>query len=170
LPFGRIVLGRERCRRGEHEAGARQIQQGLEEVMPSWMPIGCALYAEALLDMGSWDRGLALVDNALAESTRRGICYHNAELLRLRGESLHCIDEGVHSDAVDASLERGLAIARTQGAHWLELRVALSMCRLSRTPHKSAEAIHALANTMSSFATDDGCADLREARTLLSMS
>jgi hypothetical protein len=92
--------------------------------------------------------------------------YHDAELLRLRGELLYNSDREAHAGAADESFRRALIIARAQGARWFELRVALSMCRWARQPDTTAEATRTLADVVSSLGDED-CAELRQARTLL---
>jgi hypothetical protein len=171
LPFARIVLGRERHRRGDFEAGTAQIKQGLEQVMPSWYPLGRGFLAATLVECGAWERVVAVADEALAESARTGICYNDAEFLRLRGEAFNRLAE-IRRDARNRktaadSLGRALQVARGQGARWLELRVALSISQLGAQAGSTEQDLaRQLAKLAGSFPAEEDCVELREARFL----
>jgi hypothetical protein len=163
LPFAKIVQGRERCRLGMNQTGISQITENLARVASCWHAFGSGFAAVSMLGAEHRDDAVAIVDTALTESARTGIRYHDAELLRLRAEALHGIDPEGHSEAVGDTLHQGLAIARAQGARWLELRVALSMVRLARDANQR-DAAHTLERVVTSFAASDDCAELLEAR------
>jgi adenylate cyclase len=116
--------------------------------------------------MECWERGVAVVDQALAASARSGMQYHDAELLTLRGELLHHSDFSNRADQGHDSFRRAVTVARAQGARWFELRVALSMHRWARRADAVDQAARSLADVVSSL-SDEDCAELREARAIL---
>jgi DNA-binding winged helix-turn-helix (wHTH) protein len=171
LPFAKVVVARERCRRGDPEPVLLQMRHGLASVVPCWRPIAYGLLADALGTVGASTEGLALVEQALDESSRTGMCYHDADLLRLRAELSNQAaaarrDLTNQCDTIEATLRRALAVARTQGSRWLELRVAISCGRMSRQDARGLEAAALLADILNSFGAENDCADLREARRL----
>jgi len=70
-------------------------------------------------------------------------------------------------ERAEASFQRGLAIARRQGARSLELRAATSLARLWRDQGKSAEARNLLAPIYGWFTEGFDLPDLKDAKAQL---
>jgi hypothetical protein len=64
-----------------------------------------------------------------AGQVQAGACLYEAELYRLKGELL-LQHAGPHNAPAETCLQRALDVARRQQAKALELRTALSLCRL----------------------------------------
>jgi len=98
----------------------------------------------------------------------RGERWPEAELHRLKGELL--LAQGAPLAEVEASFNQALATARRQSARSIELRAAMSRCRLWHThgqPDKQAEARAALAEVYGWFTEGWRTRDLEQARSLL---
>jgi len=102
-------------------------------------------------------RACAAEARALAESV--GDVHYLAELHRLEG-ALQADDD---APAAERSFRRAVAVAREQGARWLELRAATSLARLA-TRRTDADD---LARVVGWFTEGTDSADLREARQVL---
>jgi len=112
--------------------------------------------------------GLAIIDEALAESRATNERCWDAELHRMRGELLAA--RGVEEEEVESALERARMIAQSQQARVLELRVAISLARLRsqrRQPSQLEDARRHLADVYAWFSEGNETPDLRRARSLL---
>jgi DNA-binding winged helix-turn-helix (wHTH) protein/tetratricopeptide (TPR) repeat protein len=152
--------------------GLAQIRRGLamQVAMGADMerPYGLGLLADALLQAGLLDEGLAAVDEALAVIARRARAFFwEAELHRLRGALL--LERGA-SDAAEESLREALRIAVHQGARSLELRAAMSLCRLEERQGTGVEARERLRSIYDRFAEAHDTPDLRAAAAILRTS
>jgi predicted ATPase len=90
------------------------------------------LLAEAEQLAGRPDEALRLLDDALAQANRSGERYFEAELHRLRGESLLTVSPPQAAEA-EAAFATSIAVARRQGAKLLEDRTTASLGRLRAT-------------------------------------
>ena len=125
------------------------------------LPYGLALLAEASLQATEITEGLAAVDEALAVIEQRARAFFwQAELLRLRGELL--LRSG-RTDAAEASMRAALALASSQGARSLELRAAMSLCRLGDDDDGSAKDQERLGAVFETFTEGHDTSDLIEA-------
>jgi predicted ATPase len=108
------------------------------------------------------------VDEAEAIIHRRARSFFwEAELHRLRGELL--LRKGA-TEAAESSLREALAIAGRQGARSLELRAAMSLCRLRCDRDGRGEARETLAGIYAGFTEGLNTRDLREAAAMLEAS
>jgi tetratricopeptide (TPR) repeat protein len=118
---------------GQREAGMAQIQQGLAAWRATgsetFRPYGLALLAEASAQAGQIEEGLTLLTEALAVAKNTGERRWDAELYRLQGEVLLARTMGQDTE-VETCFHQALDIARRQEAKSLELRAAMSLCRL----------------------------------------
>ena len=87
-----------------------------------------------------------------------------AEHHRLQGE-IH-IARG-EDGAADAAYQRGVAIARSQGARWLELRAARGYARFLSARDRAADARAVLAPVVASIAEGRATLDYASAESLL---
>ena len=90
----------------------------------------------------------------------------DAELYRLKGDLLLQQSEG-HSREAERCLQRSLEIARAQQARALELRTALSLCRLWEQSGNQGEVRQSLQSILASFNEASEFPELGEARELL---
>jgi predicted ATPase len=171
------------------DAGIARIREGLA----AWRAIGAelrmpafaALLAEACGKARRWSEGLAAVSDGLAVGAQTGQHYWDAELHRLRGalalrrdpgrgrgiapsddQAPGAPPESAERDA-EAALEEAVAIARRQGAKWLELRAVTALCRLWAGQGRTSQAHGWLAAVHDWFTEGFDTADLGEARSLL---
>jgi adenylate cyclase len=128
---------------------------------------------------GQVEAGLAALDEALGWIKTTGICVIEAEIHRLRGELLLIGKPARWQPRYAATLaaaeecfRQAIAVASHQGARWLELRAATSLCSLLEEqnagfPEKLAAARQTLANVYDSFSEGFDTDDMRKARQLL---
>ena len=95
------------------------------------------------------------LDTALAFARKTGMCFYDAELLRLRAHAhTHTDPSACHAD-LDAALE----LARHQGATLFELRAALDDFELRGQPARAA-----LIDVVSRMPTTSAWAELARAQ------
>jgi len=167
-----VLLGWARAMQGCLEEGIAQLRQGLA----AWTAIGSkvwrsaflALLAEAWAKAGQVEEGLTALAEALAAIDTTGERFYEAELYRLKGKCLlqRTVSPTSTTEA-EACLQHALAVARRQEAKSLELRAAVSLCRLWQQQGKRAEACALLAPLYGWFTEGFDTADLREAKALL---
>ena len=168
--LGTILRGWALVRQGQRHEGMAQIHQGFAAYRELGMamedPYFLALLADAYASSGEIAPGLAALADALARLPRGRGFFYEAELHRLRGELLL---RQATPDAlqVEECFHQALAIARHQEAKSLELRAAMSLCRLWQQHGKSGEARQLLAEVYTWFTEGFDTVDLREARALL---
>jgi predicted ATPase len=154
---------------GQGEAGIAQIRQGLAANRATGSARGSfvSLLAEAYGKVGQPGVGLRVIDEVLARSNRPAQgTGGTAELYRLQGELL--LRQAVpDAPQAEACFQQALDIARRQQAKSLELRAAMSLCRLWQCQGKRIEACTLLAESYSWFTEGFDTADLQEAKALL---
>ncbi len=153
-------------RQGTIEEGIATMEKGLR----AWRNVGAQIFlpdiltllAESYAAMGRIEEGLALLAEAEQHAQKHSEGYCLSEVYRLKGQSL--LQASPHNQAdAEAAFQRGLEIARHQGARLLELRAAISFARLQKTE----EARQRLAEIYHWFTEGFGTADLKEAQALL---
>jgi tetratricopeptide (TPR) repeat protein len=107
-----------------------------------------SILASAYQRTGRIEDGLILITNLLETTERTGIRYMEADLYRVRAELLV---SSSNLDEAEASLYRGLAVAREQQARIFELRIATALARLWRLQGHTSKARHLLAPIYASF-------------------
>jgi DNA-binding SARP family transcriptional activator/predicted ATPase len=171
--LGLVFQGWALAEQNQPAAGIELMRNGIAAAQATGAQIGMphmlALLAEALGKTGQVAEGLHLLDEALAAAQRSGERHYEAEIHRLRGELLQAGggQQGRQERSAEASLSQALEIARSQGAHMLELRAALSLARLWRQQGQPHRAHGLLAPTYAAFHEGFATADLREAQALL---
>jgi predicted ATPase len=168
--YGRIVQGWVAAHNGDTTAGIALIREGLARTEATgsrnYYPFHLGLFAEALALAGEIDEGLAVLDQALANSAAYGQKGTDAELHRLRGELTRQLPRPDPAQT-EASFRTALAIAREQGTRGYELRAAISLARLWGEQCKRAEGCERLAPVYGWFTEGFDTADLKEAKRLL---
>jgi predicted ATPase len=137
--------------------GAVQVREGSHYA---------ALLAEAHRKERQIKEGLEVVIQQLERTDIIGEGYYEAELYRLKGELLLAQSTADEQQA-EACFQDALRIARGQTAKSLELRAAMSLCRLWQRQGKKAEARQMLAEIYGWFTEGFDTADLKAAKALL---
>jgi DNA-binding SARP family transcriptional activator/RecA/RadA recombinase len=135
-------LGWAQAIEGDPAGGARLLRQALAR----WAATGSqaarpqllGLLAEAEQLAGRPDEALRLLDEALTQVNRTGERFFEAELHRLKGESLLAMSP-LQADEAETAFATSIAVARRQGAKLLEDRATTSLDRLraARRPQSS---------------------------------
>ena len=180
---------------GRVEKQIDQIRQSLANWRAMGTEIGRSNYlgllAELYLEASQPDAALEVVIEALAAVEQTGETWYEAELYRLKAESLLRNDEcGMQNDErqkqttetssvhhssfiihrfedAEVCLQQALAIARNQEARSLELRVAVSLAQLWERQGKLDAALPLLTALCRSFEEGQGTADWQDANALI---
>ena len=123
------------------------------------------LLAEVLAHQGLPHEGMSVVDEAINSQARTGDQIVSAELLRIKGILLS--ESGEPSEKVQASIHEALEVARAQSALSLELRAAISLCKVADNQDSKTKSRKQLSRIYSQFSEGFETADLCEARSLL---
>lgn len=185
-----VMRGWALVKQERHEEAIEQIQQGLADLQATGTqllrPHFLGLLAEALGKAGQPVEALRVLEEALSIAQRTGEGAYEAELYRLKGETLliqaadgrgfsraakggkAVIDAGPTAIAqAEDCFNQSIKIARRQKAKSWELRAVMSMARLYQNQRKQKEARTLLAQTYSSFTEGLATTDLLEAKALL---
>lgn len=95
-----------------------------------WQPLLLGLAAETAEHAGDPDRAMQLLDAALAEADASGIHFYDAELLRMRAETLAAMHPGRTGEAIEL-LAEARAVALRQGARLFAARAHGAVRRLT---------------------------------------
>jgi class 3 adenylate cyclase/predicted ATPase len=163
--------------RGSALAALGRVEEGVDEMrrgVAAWrathargfVPTFLTLIAQAELDRGEVDAAARAVDEALADALTRGERVFEAELRRLKGETLLARATPDVTEAEDC-FGRALAVARSQRAKSWELRAALSLARLWRSRGRDHEARRLVGDITPWFTDGHDTADVLAARELL---
>jgi len=127
LGSGRFLRGRVRVDSGEGEKGVAEMRQARVELARSGSRAGAPQFqfwrAEALRKVGRHDDALRALELSIANAEARGQRFYDAELHRLKAETLLDVD-GDAVEPAEALFTRSLEIARRQEAKTFELRAA----------------------------------------------
>jgi adenylate cyclase len=155
---------------GAAEKGIAELREGLaateamgvQQHTPGFLGLLAGLYI-ATKDPGE---ALLALDEALARVDRLEERWFEADLLRLKGETLLKVRPDQSAEA-ETCFHQALAVARDQGARLWELRAATSLARLWLDQGKHAEALDLLAPVYGWFTEGFDTADLKDAKGLL---
>jgi tetratricopeptide (TPR) repeat protein len=166
--FAGTLLGWAEVMSGATSSGLDRIRQGVQgqAELGAGMerPYSLGLLADALACAGQDEAALRGIAEALAlPEIRERSFFWEAELHRLRGVLLF----RRRSPEAEASLRCAIQIAVRQGARSLELRSAVSLCRLHRETGQAPDAPALLETVLGTFREGLDTPDLREARALL---
>jgi tetratricopeptide (TPR) repeat protein len=129
-----------------------------------------AFLAEAYLADSDNTRALEVLDEALEQVDKTGTRIYEAELWRLRGETLLLGEWAGSKEAFDEAefcFRRAIEIAQRQGARFWELRATVSLTCLYRQQGRGEEARQALTTIYATFSEGLDWPDLVQARALL---
>jgi tetratricopeptide (TPR) repeat protein len=122
--------------------------------------------AEAEARAGDPDRGIAIVDEALASCGRAGNGAFEAELNRARGEILLMRDP-TNPAPVEEAFLTAIAVAKRQTTRGFELRAALSLAKLYHATGRPTDARAVLAPALEGFSPTPDMPEIAEAQALL---
>ena len=152
------------------EEGLEQIQQGLAAHRATGAEVNRPefLYwlAKGYCATGRVDDALDTLTNALRVSEEHEYLLLEAEIYRLKGEFLLRKSDFNSAEAL-ACFERGIEVARKQGAKSLELSSTTSLGRLLAKQGRCEEARVMLAEIYGWFTEGFDTADLKDAKALL---
>jgi len=155
---------------GQGEAGMAQVRQGIATFRATGaaqlVPYYCTMLAEVCNHLGHREDGIQALAEAHTLVEQHEERWWEAEICRLRGVLL-LRQLGTPQAEAETWLQRALDVARRQEAKSLELRAAMSLCRLWQQRGKQAEARELLAPVYGWFTEGLDIADLQEAKALL---
>jgi len=167
---GTILRGWALAIQGQGAEGLSQVRQGIAAYRATEAPLLLAYYCTLLADvsahLGQPEGGLQALVEAHARMEQQEERYWEAEVYRLRGVLL-LRQPGAPQAEAEAWVQRALDVARRQEAKSLELRAAMSLCRLWQQQGKRSEAQALLAPIYGWFTEGFDTADFQEAKTLL---
>jgi predicted ATPase len=153
-----------------------QVQEGIELMskgLSAWrntggdliVPYWLSLQTEAHRKVGEFEKGIALLDEAIETAEKMQEQWWLAELLRLKGELL---PENLNSRIESESLFRqSLKLASSKGSKSLELRAAMSLSHLWERMGKRSDAHSLLVQVHSAYPKGSETIELIESRALL---
>jgi predicted ATPase len=170
LAVATVLRGWAIAAQGHNEQGIAQIQEGLAAYRATGgqigMPYHIGLLAEACLETGRFDDGLAASTEALAAADRHEEHLWEPEIHRVKGELLLRQNDSNVAEA-QSCFERALEIARKQSGRSVELRATMSLARLLATKGQRVQACAMLAEIYGWFTEGFDTADLMDAKALL---
>jgi predicted ATPase/class 3 adenylate cyclase len=166
---GLILKGWAMAQQGESAEGLALMQRSAAERLGlgvSWYQIRyLCMLAEAELQHGSADRGLAAIAEAKEIIARTDEHMWGSEISRIEGQLLW--RQGAPPPDVESLFQAALATARKQNAKSFELRAAVSLARLWRDQGRNHQARDLLAPIYGWFSEGFTTADLMDANVLL---
>jgi predicted ATPase len=133
-------------------------------------PYLLALLSESCAANGQPSEALAQVTEALGLVRESRAYFYEAELYRLRGVLVLQTGGRAAEDEAEAHIRQALEIAQKQKARALELRAAVSLCRLLQARGMPQDGLRALAPVYRWFEEGGGTGDLIEAGELVASS
>jgi predicted ATPase len=168
--WGTSLRGWALARQGQGEAGLAQVRQGIAAWRTTGaaahVPYFCTLLADVCDHLGHPEDGLQALAEAHTLVEQHEERWWEAEVCRLRGVLLLRQPRTPLAEA-EACFQQALDIARRQQAKSLELRAAMSLCRLWQQQGRRPEADDLLAPIYGWFTEGFDTADLQEAKALL---
>jgi predicted ATPase len=153
------------------ESSLAKMRRGLaiyrEQGLVFGVPRLEAALAEAEASACQIAAGLRRLDDAFAEFERTEQDWCEAEMHRIRAESLLKRDPA-DTAAAEQSLQAAIAIAQSQQARSFELRAALSLAKLYREANREADAHTVLVPAVEGFPPTQQFPEFTEAQALLS--
>src|SRR3990172_2922953 len=173
VAMGTILRGGALVERGQGEEGIAQMRQGIAGHLATGaelvQPYFLALLAEGYGKVGQIEEGLTVLAAALDLVNKNGERFYEAELYRLKGELMlmQAVGAGFKPAPTETCFRQAIDIAHRQIAKSLELRAAMSLCRLLQRQGEREEAQQMLAQIYGWFTEGFDTADLKEAKALL---
>jgi DNA-binding SARP family transcriptional activator/predicted ATPase/transcriptional regulator with XRE-family HTH domain len=150
------------------EIGIAEMEKGIADCeardVEFLMPYFRRLVAEGYGKQGDITKGLALLNDAIAQIEKTGEKWCEAEMFRIKGELLQI--QGDDADA-ETAFRYAIEIAGRQDAKLLQLRAALSLARLWPTRSRPKDVNQQIASLYQWFSEGFDLSDLSAARALI---
>jgi tetratricopeptide (TPR) repeat protein len=170
LNFARVIHGWVLVELPQLDQGINEMEEAITGLRSMGgaprMQYFISLLAQAYAKTGQSEKGLALVNEALAHVERAGENLDHAEMLRLKGEILLMRDP-THTAEAESCFRAAVEVARAQEAKWWELHVSVSLAQLLRDSRQSDQARTMLIDIYNWFTEGFELPDLKEAKALL---
>jgi predicted ATPase len=155
---------------GNREESISRIREAIEAFEVHhwgvWRPYFDAVLAELLQRSGRGEEAMMMLTRALARIEKTGERLHEAEVNRIRGETLLALPEPDELEG-ERALRTAVFIARDQEAKLFELRATVSLARFLQRSGRTKEARKPLEKCLEGFAEGLDFRDLQEAMELL---
>lgn len=175
-PYGLIMRGWALVERGQVLDGIEQMRAGLDEyrvtgggsIKPSFL----SLLADAYGRMGQFKQALNVLAEAQDVADENEERWWQSELYRIKGELILGQRDG-HTASRESEVEaekwfhQALGVATAQQAKSLELRAAMSLCKLWIPQSRHSEAHQLLGSALGTFEEGFETPDLVDARHLM---
>jgi adenylate cyclase len=154
----------------QKEAMGVQILEGITPVpkmvkLDSFVTWYLALLSEAQSAHGKHESAVQSIDEALGYAERAGGNFYQAELQRVKGDTLKA--QGASADLIEGQYREAILRAKSQNAKWWELRASTSLARFLQSQGKSNEAREALHPIAEWFTEGLDTPDVKDAKALL---
>jgi predicted ATPase len=131
--LGEMMAGWIDGLRGDPERGADRISAGLAAFCATGseivVPFFRTVQAELLLERGRAREALELLEEAMRRIEQSGERWQEAEVHRVRGNTLAALAGDTRDPAIEASYRRAIAIAERQGAKGWQQRACADLAR-----------------------------------------
>jgi len=165
-----FIHGFYQVHKGDSEEGLASISRGLKALQAigirNMLSMRLTLQAEAYLWIGQVEKAFSLLQQAGKFIQETGEWFYQAEVLRLKGETL-LLHSANRTAEAEACFCQALQVAGAQQAKTLKLRAAVSLARLWQSQGQKLEARRMLAEVYGWFTEGFNTPDLQEARALL---
>ena len=156
---------------GKVEEGLAQIELGMDlyqglKSPPIFWPLLRSLQARACGLAGKPEQGISLLDDMLAAPSQGYGSVLLIDILRLKGDLLLALSPDKLAEA-ELWYHRAWETAQEQGTSMLELRAAISLCKLWRAQGNAEQGRRVLSEAYEKFTEGFETVDLIEARDLL---
>jgi class 3 adenylate cyclase/tetratricopeptide (TPR) repeat protein len=170
LDFGRFLLGVALAELGQLDRAITEMETGIRSVRniggTARLQYFIAVLAKSYAEIGQVEKGLTMLNEALAHVERTGEKVDYAEMLRLKGTVLLMRDPGTTA-AAERCFRTALEVACAQEAKWWQLRTSVNLAHLLRDTNRLDEARTMLGEIYNWFTEGFDTADLKEAKALL---
>jgi adenylate cyclase len=170
LDFGRFLLSFALAELGQFDRAVTEMEAGIRSVEKKGgtarLQYYIAVLAKSYAETGQTEKGLTMLNEALARVERTGEKVDYAEMLRLKGEML-LMQSRESTGPAEHCFRTALEVARAQEAKWWELRTSASLARLLRDTGRADEAGAVLTEIYNWFTEGFELLDLRDAKALL---
>lgn len=168
--LGRMLLGWTEVYEGDGQSGITQIQEAIAAFQRTGaklnLPGRLGLLAEAYGQVGQYEQGLRVLEEAHAAVDSNGERYYESHLYRLQGDLLLQQVSDRPAKAMRC-FQKAISIAQNQHAKSWELRAATRLAYLWQHQGKTSEAYDLLAPVYHWFTEGFATTDLIEAKALL---
>jgi predicted ATPase len=168
--FGVFLEGWAKSESGALLAGREDMRRGADFLREQNVLFFDGLLKIALAEIetrgGDLGRAVAILAEALATSERTGHRAFDAELHRVRGETMLKRDPADPAPAEEA-FQAAIAVAKRQGTRSFELRAALALAKLYRSTARPFDAHAVLAPALEGFSPTPEMPEIAEAQALL---